>query len=383
MTVSVATSDPPTEERPMRYATRCRIAQTLTVVLAGCGGSGGGGGSPSIEGDYFAAGFEGEAEPVATGRASWGASAESDGTALAMRLFRNEDGAVSGPTAQAFDLVVDDEGAVRLLDPASGEAVLGGFAGEDGDVAIAASVRSGDVPRVLTLVRDSPGAQAVDLSGAYHFGLLAFDEGEGRSTVGRATFDGVGTGVFEAGAVTNVDGSITTQATPTPAGYAVSSDGVVEVGVLGGFEFQGGLLPAGELVVLGGSTSSSQGPHWMVLLPVSMNASDATFSGTYGTVAITFDRGFGAVVSSVDEAVVDGQGNVEFSGGTANVDGTLASAVLPGVSTYSVGANGTLTLPASGGPEARGGVSPSGRYAFVAGGVVEGSLPFLRLFVRR
>jgi hypothetical protein len=121
----------------------------------------------------------------------------------------------------------------------------------------------------------------------------------------------------------------------------------------------------------------------MVIVRESSGAIDGSFSGTYGTVGITFDRGFEAVISSVGDAIADGEGRVELPGGTVNVDGNLATTVFPGVAAYSVDSDGTRTTTSSAGETSRGAVSRSGRYAFVAGGVTEDSLPTLRLFVRR
>ncbi len=277
--------------------------------------------------------------------------------------------------------MVDDEGRVELRDTGSGQAILGGRAGQGGDVVIAASVRDGDLPRVLALVRNSVGAATADLSGGYHAGLFTFDAGEGRGTSGAVTFDGLGSASFPAGATVNIDGSLNTSVGASPATYSVSPSGVVDLTVSTGLPFQGALDPTGELAILGGVNASTQFPAWMVLVQESVAASNATFSGTYGAIAILFDVSGPLILSVVGDIVADGAGGAETRGSAINVDGTQASNVNPSTGTYTVGGDGTLTLVD--GDTRRGGISPSGRYAFLAGGVSNGSFPQMLLLVRR
>jgi hypothetical protein len=365
----------------MRRTTARMGAWSAAFVLAACGGSGGGG-SSSVEGDFFAVGYEADADPSATARATWGASAESNGSTLTMALFQNVDGTISGPTVRELDVSVDDDGGVVLRDTASGEAILGGRVGEGGDLVVAASVRTGDLPRVLTLVRDAEGAETADLSGDHHFGLFTFDGGQGRGTSGVVTFDGLGGALFPAGASTNTDGSVAVSGIGSPASYTVSPSGVVDLDLSSGLAFQGGLDPTGELVVLGGTATPSEFPGWMILVRESVGASDAAFSGTYATVAIALDPGAPFLLSFVGDVVADGEGTAEIRGSAINVDGVLASNISPSEATYAVGADGTLTF-ATGDEVLRGGISPSGRYAVLGGGISDGSFPQLRLLVRR
>ena len=352
----------------------------VAAVLAACG-SGGGGGGRQVEGSFFAVGYDAGADPVATGRATWG-TAEAGGGVLETSLTENVDGAIAGPLLREFDLDVDGDGVVELQSTANGERILEGRVGEGSDVVIAASARDGDLPGVLTLVRRSEAAATADLAGDYHFGLFTFDGGEGRGTSGSATFDGLGVGSFPPGAVVNVDGTLVVSGFGSAATYSVAASGQVDLLVSATLPFQGALDPTGEVAVLGGVAASTEFPAWMLLVREATSASTATLSGTYGVVALTFDVGGPLILSFVGDVVADGAGGLEIQGTAINVDGTLASSIGPGTATYTVASDGTLVFDVDG-DLLRGGVSASGRYAFVGGAVSAGSDPQMLFLVRR
>ena len=130
------------------------------------------------------------------------------------------------------------------------------------------------------------------------------------------------------------------------------------------------ILGVGALVMLMSCGSgSSDGPT-----PDALDGACAHLglSGSEGSTTERMAPSFGEVLSH-------GDGVASFTGLT-NSKGSLGEAQSADFD-YVIGSDGRLTLDAP--LTLQGGVSPSGAYAFVAGGTVAGQSPALMLFVRK
>jgi hypothetical protein len=283
-------------------------------------------------------------------------------------------------TQDALDFTVSDDGDFALVDPAEDETILAGCVAEDGGAIAAGSVRDGEDPLVFLMTRQTTGATAADLSGAYRFTFFAFD-GSARSTSGVGSFDGAGSGVLSAGALVNVDGALDTATLASPLATSVGSNGSVSLTfALGGLVFQGGMDPSRELLLFGGSSTPGTLAGLLLFVKAATSASNATFQGDYCMVGFSFDFGTPAMRSFTGVLSADGAGNATAQG-TANVQGTIAP-TLAASYTYAVAPDGTLTLTT---PEGAlvGGISQSGDFAIVGGPNTGGADPAMYLLVRR
>jgi hypothetical protein len=353
-------------------------APCLLAAVAGCGGGGGDDDETLLSGDFHAIALEATGTPSNSCRSHWG-SAEGSGSMLSFTTTRNLDGTVAGPFDEEYEPVVSPDGTFLLRDPSTDEPVLAGCLSLGGDVAVATAIRSGDLPRLLGMTRETGGAAAGDLSGAYRFVFYTL-QAEARSSSGTASFDGVDAGVLDAGAVVNVDGVLVSATLGSPFAYAVAATGRVTTSFVFAGTFEGAIDPSREIALLGGATATGDAPGVLVFVKSATSASNATFSGDYCMVGLSFDFATPAMRSFGGGLVADGAGNATAQG-TVNTEGTIAP-TLPASATYAVATDGTLTLAM---PEGTfvGGVSPSGDVAVVGGPNTGGADPATYLLVRR
>jgi hypothetical protein len=159
----------------------------------------------------------------------------------------------------------------------------------------------------------------------------------------------------------------------------VAANGGVDILLSLSGMFEGALDPSREFVVCGGANASSDPPGLMLLVRSATSASNATLSGDYFMVGLSYDFATPAMRSFGGGLAADGAGNA-LAQGTTNTEGTIGS-TLPASLTYSVTADGTLTLVTPDGTFV-GGVSPSGTYAVVGGPNTLGADPAIYVLVR-
>lgn len=345
-------------------------------VVAGCGGGDSDDDDSPLSGDFHVVALEATVTPANTTGSYWGTAEITDSFA-SLTTMRNENSTLGGPFTEEYGPAVNADGSFLLLDTSTNDSVLAGCLAGGGGVAVATSIRGGDLPKLFGLLRETSGAGAVDLAGAWRFGFFTV-QAEGRSSSGTATFDGIDAGVLDAGALLNLDGVLETATLGSPGAYAVAANGRVTLTFLFSGTFEGALDPTGELALLGGTTSGGiPGLLWFVKAATS--ASNATFSGDYCMVGLAFDYATPAMRSFGGGLAADGAGNA-LAQGTTNTEGTIGSTP-PASLTYSVTADGTLTLVTPDGTFV-GGVSPSGAYAVVGGPNTAGADPAFYLLVR-
>jgi hypothetical protein len=356
----------------MRASRTWGLAAAL-LGLAACGGSGGGGGGGALDGEFHAVRFR--ASTPVTASAFWG-PATSDDDLLEFTFDRNVNGSL-GASAEEFD-VSESGGNLFLEDTASGEAIHEGSLAAGGNVFVAGSVRSGDLPEIFAMTRRGSGASDDDLSGEYHAVVFRFD-GSGVSTVGTASFDGAGSGSLLPGALTNTDGAIGAALAPAPMTYSVALDGEVDFAFTFGAAFEGGLDPSGTIALTAGSTAAGEDPQVFFLLKDATSASDATFSGDYRIVVLSYDVSEDDFLSFTGTLAADGAGNATMQG-TVNRDGVL-STLSSEAFTYSVAPDGTVSLfnPAG---TLSGGIDQTGTFVVLGGMTTVGGDPTLMVLVR-
>jgi hypothetical protein len=211
---------------------------------------------------------------------------------------------------------------------------------------------------------------------AGEFRLAAFEGLSGATEDMTASWGTVtGDGGSECLFVLTVNNEGTVSSPPSlPATYSVDAGGAIEVGQLAGH-----LCLGGEVAVLGSALGGV--PMVMALArPPTSPMSDASLVGLYRVVL--YDHGPTADMTSiVGWFVFDGVGGLSFSITAANAEGTIASILVSVNGTYSVQADGTLTvtLPLF---EAEGTVLEGGELGFAAGGTTGGEIPVVLAFVK-
>ncbi len=186
-----------------------------------------------------------------------------------------------------------------------------------------------------------------------------------------------GAGSYTLLADTNESGVISTGVSLSNVDFHVTPSGDAHMGIGGAGVIGEGVRSAdGQLVALTRLAAGGD-PGLDFLVPRVAGATLGSMSGTWRYVAYAFDPSGPDNTSALGFLTFDGAG--AFTGtSTSNEDGALSSSTTGG--TYSVTADGTLELNFFGLIVMRGGVSPSGEVAIVAGSV-GGSSSFPALFV--
>jgi hypothetical protein len=140
------------------------------------------------------------------------------------------------------------------------------------------------------------------------------------------------------------------------------------------------VVGGGAAAVWGGSTTSGADPAVAAAVKAATSASVATLQGAYWIVLLERDPTSGEFRSLHGTATANGAGSLTLFS-TSNTEGTIAVEP-PQPTTYTVAADGTLTVDA-GGNGLRGGVSQDGSFAVVGGGTAIGSSPTIVLLCRK
>lgn len=353
----------------------------LLVLGTGACGSGGGGGEPGATpdaffGDYWSSVFIGEDGTPDDGRSQWGRWIASGFGAVVQFLFtENENGVIAGPS-QGSSITYTLAAGGRLSLVAGGVPFLAGGLASDGSAAAVAGVFAPFDPGIFLYCRRQGTFTTTSLAGLYHFVLFAYDFTATNDIArwGTMTFNN---GVITVNRMNNVSGAVSTTI-PFSANYFVAGDGQVDL-TMSGETFRGGVLQGGDLAVLGGATANGGKPTILILVKGSTAASNATLSGTYHAVGIEAPVGGTPDWSSyTTTADADGSGGLTINAGQRNDDGVV-SALAPMTFTYTVAADGTLSIA---GGNVVGGVSPTGRYAIYAGSTVPAQAPLLWFLLR-
>ena len=359
-----------------------RTAALLALtVLAACGGSGGGPtvvglGNATLSGPYFAIFVSGENGPPPRAEGTTG-SGTSDGAGhVPLSLTTNQMGVVTGPLSVPFEYTVLGDGTLAIGVPVA-EVARGGVSA-DGACGLVGANAGGTTPAVMALLRRAGSYSNASLTGAYR--LVAFGTSTSGSTVGitgPVTADGAGS-VSGAAVTANLMGAV--GSFPFTATYAVLPDGTAQIDTSTPETFAGGVVKGGAVAVFGGAVSGDDGPGMLVLVRGASGASNATFRGAYWVVTIARDAVTGDFRSQWGTVTTDGAGNLTLTA-VANLEGTF-STVPPQAATYSVAANGTLTV-IGGGNTMVGAVTQDGSFAVAGGGTNAGSDPILVLLCKK
>src|SRR5262245_20013858 len=128
------------------------------VALAGCGGGGGGGGPPgssALSGKFALLEFDARfSSPGVESITSWG-HATAGGSVLTSILDRDDNGVPVGPETELPFLLRDDPSArIRILDSITGDDLFQGGVLQASSLVLTGSVRIGDAPAMLALIRE-------------------------------------------------------------------------------------------------------------------------------------------------------------------------------------------------------------------------------------
>ncbi|MDJ0975290.1 MAG: hypothetical protein QNJ98_12570 [Planctomycetota bacterium] len=358
------------------------------LSLAACGGGGGGSASAGVspapsaslfDGDYHFVSFGITDAGAVLGTSQWGQFTADGAGGLSGTASLNLNGGVTtGAPSAPLLYAVDADHTLRVqvaTDP-SVDTLVGGIS-TDGRAYTLGTVRSGANPYLMIGAQKAGTYAAADLTGRYHVAAMIADSSGPQQIAfwGTADFDGSGTVDFEA----DLNANGTLAAIPANTGsYTVGPDGDVTWSLGGSPDvLEGGMLGAGELVILGGMSNTGGNPSIFVLVPYTFGASDATLSGTYRFVGIeatstnTFESRTGTLVA-------DGAGGLTAEL-TNNADGVITT-MSSGALTYAVGPAGGLTV--DGDAVLSGGVSGDGRFFVLAGGTSASDNPTIVVGVR-
>ena len=202
----------------------------------------------------------------------------------------------------------------------------------------------------------SPKSDA-DLDGNY--ALVTY--GRSGTTAALLTISADGAGNFGGSESLNNAGAISSGTAATGT-YTVAADGALSLNPTDGTSLRGGLSESGELQVLSQLTAG-QAPSIAIGIKLGSGAySNALAHGNY--VVVTMQNGADSAVWH--EMAFDGAGKV-FGGVTRNDAGVITDlnarhTYLTEQGTYSVAANGTLTLSLDGASTLTGALSADGEY---------------------
>jgi hypothetical protein len=290
-------------------------------------------------------------------------------------LFENTNGVLGGPTSPgaAIPYTVD---ALRTFTWNLGTPALRGGVSADGSVACLASILAGLDPAMFVMGRKSGTWSNADLAGLYFLCFFAYLNPSDSAIFGTAVLDGAG-GVSGGTVMENLDGA-PIGPSATMLTYAAAADGSL-TGSFFGLAATGAILAGGELILLSGGTVAADDPFLLLLVKAGAGLSNASLNGSYFAVGLEADTGPPPQwTSQTLSLTMDGAGGIAINGGTRSEDGVIFP-VPPGVSDYTVAANGALTVETG---TFEGGVSPSGNYAIFAGGTGVGDAPTMFFLMR-
>ncbi len=271
----------------------------------------------------------------------------------------------------------DGEGRVTLDGGTPDEAHL--VLRPDLDAAFASGDSAEQGPLLSIAIRLSSGLDAAVLNGAYHFGRLGFtNDGTGtRGDVwnGTMTFDGAGAvDVDFLSKSVAADGTTTVQNPAFSGGYSVAPNGLLALGGM-----KGTVSSDGGVFFL--VDASGQDVALFVGVPVATAGGDDLFGGAWsrGTLAARFGAEvdlpeFCSELAELDVTTLTSSftlTGVEVCESPS--EGVVAPTV--GLGTFSVSADGALSIFNAGLPPAVGGaIDPTGTLAVVPDVVVNGSV---------
>ncbi len=354
------------------------VGSALVFTTGGCGNGDG----TTMTGDLFSGTYCWQAwsgnvtGPQAT--AQWGTvSPNGMGMVTAAAIRQNRSGVVSSPAFTPYTYGVGPGNTLGLNTVGTPQ---GGISA-DGAVAVLAASAGGNLPTFAVLLKKATGFSLASLNGGYHaVGFLWNGTNEIAYYGGTATFDGGGnTTGLSLGA--NQNGAITPPGPPVPGEpYTVEPDGAA-TWMFAGRLFRGGISPDGEIAVFSGVDEAFNGQGIFVFIRATLGGSAALLSGAYHTLALLASNTPPPRYITVQGMeTADGVGMLMRGARTTNSDGVVVPSA-PNTTTYGVAANGALAIGAG---VLLGGVSPSGRYAAVAGTTTGGAagLPTIQILIR-
>jgi hypothetical protein len=379
---------PPAQEIPMRRASLrpfAFLALAALAALAACGGSGGGGGGPVVVGVSDATFHSTYFAVLAAGGTTSGLHAltsrgtlSANGAGIASHTSTgNDTGTITGPDTLVSTYDVAADGTLELT-ALSVPFARGGISA-DGRFALLGSVAPGAVPGFLALARRDGFYDLASLSGAYHLVMFSTDDRTEDSTgvTGLLTFDGAGSA---AGTITaNFMGTVGAPG-PFSFGYTVAGDGASTLTFGPAPFFEGGVAAGGLVGIWSGGLEAGSTPIMVAAVKAATSAGLATLQGSYWIVLLERDQGSREFRSIHGSAVANGAGSVTLFS-TSNSEGVFVTEA-PQTTTYTVAADGTLTVDA-GGSGLRGGISQDGSFAVLGGGTLAGSNPTICLLCRK
>jgi len=288
-----------------------------------------------------------------------------------------ECGEVFGPAYRvAVPYAVDANHRIRW-EPADGPVWEGGVTA-DGAVMGLAPVSLGAYPTVALLDRKEGVFSESDLVGTYHLGAIGFRVHWGVSWWGSVSFDGAGRSVLHI--ARNEEGIVVDERDVDRRGiYEVDADGGItflwseEEPIL---HFRGGLLAGGDLAVLATGNTMGVDPHLeyemqMVLVRAATPPAAPVLSGSWHVVGMVADEvgGVRRWISSTGTASMVTTDELALEDLVLDDDGVIMAAAVPTTFTTTPGPQGAFTaVMASSGASYVGGLSPDGRFGFLAGG---------------
>jgi hypothetical protein len=369
-----------------RHALAGRLARSLrpalgafALALVACGGvpGAGGGAQPAalvLDGDYHFQMTRANSTPEF--QTHWGV-VQADAATFAGTMSSNWNGTVSGPGPMGpVDYAIGADRSITWS--VGGIEVAEGGVSSDGDLAVFGFTVASMDPSIAWLGRREGTYGTSSLSGEYHFLALRRTVGFGFTVSfwGTIDFDGAGSATLPTYA--NSDGLVLGPVTYTPT-YSVLADGTVHFDLTGtGYEMEGGVIEDGDVVFVNG-TSAAGSPTTIVMIRKGVGLDVDDLAGRYFAVGLELDLATMRYRSATGTLEADGAGNGVLAL-VENDEGIVAAAPTENV-VYAVATNGAMTLLASG-TSFRGGVSPTGEVAAVAGGEVNGDDPRLLIFVR-
>lgn len=250
----------------------------------------------------------------------------------------NSDGTIIGPNVSAAPYTARTNGSLKITPP--GTTFSGGF-DSLAELSVLTSISAGDPPLfMMTVRRNGTVLSDASMNGTYFAVVFAVDPGgpSHRSETGTATFDGAGA-ITASSFTTNEEGTIS-----GPAGgaatYTVGANGTMSV-TIGTDVYEGGLLDGGNVAVLA-STSATSDPAIMILVKKAGTLSDADLDGAYWIATLGWKPGVNRHDTEVGSGTFNGAGNVTVTL-TDNEEGVISTGG-GGAATYSIAADGTLTL---------------------------------------
>jgi hypothetical protein len=266
--------------------------------------------------------------------------------------IHNYGGTVSSDSVSGTYTIAAD-GTLDISRPGS---TMTGRLSANGKTLVASQTTSGSNPSVLLGIKHGQSKFSnADLIGIYKVVNFAypgpFDYLGDTSNLLTLTFDGAGN--FSGTDVQNNGGTIASSS--TSGTYTVAADGTLTITKTGGPTITGG-LSADSNTLVASQTTSGESPS--VLLGIKQGQSDfsnANLRGTYKVAAYNYDYvGDGSELSDV---TFDGAGNFDATG-VQNQAGTVSSSAALG--TYTVAADGGLTVTPTAGYPIAGGLGADG-----------------------